>query len=59
MEHDYLIEVIDHLKETGMEELEAITLVSQLLEQEAYDFVMINNLYSDIPFFYPLTKFYS
>jgi len=58
MEHDFPNEVIDRLTESGMEEIEAVRLVTLLLEQEAYDFVMTDQMYSDNPFF-PLTRFYS
>ena len=37
--HNYFNEIIDKLVESGMEELEAIALVTKMMEEEAEDFV--------------------
>ena len=43
--HNAFNEVIDRLIESGMEEYDAIALVTQLLEQEARAFILFDDLF--------------
>ena len=43
--HDAFSETIDRLIAGGMDEYDAITLITQLLEQEAKQFIEIDALY--------------
>ena len=43
--HDYLNEVIDRLIDSGMEEYEAVALVTCLLEQEAKNFLLMTDYF--------------
>jgi len=43
--HDAFNEIIDRLIESGMEEYDAIALITQLLEQEARDFIFLDDLF--------------
>ena len=42
---DAFNEIIDRLIESGMEEYDAIALITQLLEQEARSFIELDNLF--------------
>lgn len=50
--HDALHETIDRLVETGMDEYDAIALITQLLEQEAKEFIQFDDLYKSELCFY-------
>ncbi len=43
--HDAFNEIIDRLIESGMEEYDAIALITQLLEQEARTFILFDDLF--------------
>ncbi len=42
--HDAFNEIIDRLVASGMDEYDAIALITQLLEQEARDFILFDDL---------------
>ena len=44
--HDAFNEIIDRLIESGMEEYDAIALVTQMMEEEARDFVFWDDYYN-------------
>ena len=43
--HDAFNAIIDRLIESGMEEYDAIALITQLLEQEARAFILFDDLF--------------
>ena len=49
--HDAFNETIDKLIAGGMDEYDAIALITQLLEQEARDFIQIDDFFKTEPFF--------
>ncbi len=44
--HDAFNEIIDRLIESGMEEYDAIALVTRMMEEEARDFVFWDDYYN-------------
>ena len=46
--HDYLNEIIDRLIDSGMNELEAIELITLMLEEEAKEFIYWQDYFDDV-----------
>lgn len=55
--HDAFNEIIDRLVASGMDEYDAIALVTQLLEQEARTFILFDDLFKTKSYFVKPDRF--
>ena len=55
--HDAFNEIIDKLIESGMEEYDAIALVTRMMEEEALDFVFFDDLFQIEAYFLNSNRF--